>query len=239
MSGPIKASAIICALVMVLLCFAPSAYAAPAVLRPLDYVDSSTTDNGVISYTFRFMQTPFYQLYDVDTYVRSEYGGFTWDTNSSSAYHRISMSPLGTQTFDNSASCMIDVRDFKVNSILELYVTAQFYVEISSGGSSELTFNTKTSMALYWFDKNFNFLTATKPEAVERTVGWGPSVGVWLLQNNFDIEIPDGACYLVPRYAATIYKPDAGGITRIQSTDYEYFDVHVKKEAIKEDSVLL
>lgn len=229
------------AIAAVLLCsVCMPALAAPSkILKPADYLYQTSVDNGIISYSFRFMQNPYYELYNESTLLRSHYGDFSWSTDTSFSYYRISMSPLGTPSFNEYADCMIDVTDFKVGTVLDVSATAQFYVEVSSEGSSNLSYLTRSQMVLYWFDSNFKLLSSKNTSIVEKEGRWGQNYGIWVLQNSFDIEIPENASYLIPRYIVQIFKPDAGAITKIQSTDYEYFDINVTKEEIRDDSVLL
>lgn len=212
-------------------------YATPAVVNPADYASSiNKSDRGTTLYTFRFRASPYYTCYEETTAILNASGVLSWNPAPNCSYYRIAVLPLGGTTYD---SVMIDVRDFKTGAVLDVTYNAMLHLSISSEGSSNLTFNTSSRTVLYWFDENYNHIKTDNSTVVQKEGSWGSNNDIWLMQNTFDMTIPENAVYVSVYYISQIYDPDSGDITKIASTDAPWIDVVVEKDDVNADSLLL
>lgn len=213
------------------------AFATPAVINPADYANGMwPTTEGTTRYNFRFKASPYYQGYNEGTLAYSSNGVLSWSPAAGYSYYRVSVLPLGGPAYD---SIMIDIRDFKTGAVLDVTFNAMLLLDISAEGSSSLTYTTRSQMVLYWFDESFNLLSSENCGVVEKQGSWGADNAVWLLQNSFDMTIPEDAAFVVPRYLAQIYDPDAGDIVKIVASQVPWLDVVVEKDDVNADSLLL
>lgn len=211
-------------------------YATPVVLEPLNYANGmSQTTEGTTLYSFRFKGSPYYECYNGSTLDYVNHGSLYWEPDTSSETYRISVSPLGNTTYDGT---VIDVRDFKTGAVLDVTFHALMHFDLNSQGSTTLTYTARSQMTLYWFDKDFNFIKSENCGVIEKSFTYG-NIDAWLLQNSFDMEILEEAAYVSPRFLTQIYRPSAGAVTRVKSTDDPVLDVSVEKDDVNAESMLL
>lgn len=225
------------AIVSVILCsICVTAYAEPVVLEPINYANGmSQTTEGTTFYSFRFKGSPYYECYNGSTLAYVNHGSLDWQPDTTADTYRISVSPLGNTTYDGT---VIDVRDFKTGAVLDVTFHALMHFDLTSQGSTTLTYTARSQMTLYWFDKDFNFIKSENCGVIEKTFSFGTIDG-WLLQNSFDMEILEDAAYVSPRFLTQIYRPTSGAVTRVYATDDPVLDVTVEKDDVNAESMLL
>lgn len=211
-------------------------YATPIVLEPLNYANGmSQTAEGTMLYSFRFGSDPYFECFNGSTAAYQTTGLLDWSPLPGYDFYRISISPLGNVVYNGT---VIDVADFKTGAILDVTFSALLELDLKSDGSSGLTYIARSQMLLYWFDKDFNLIKTENCGAVEKSFTYG-EVDAWLLQNSYDMNILEDAAFVSPRFVTQIYRPDAGDIIRIQSSDALWLDVVVEKDDVNAESMLL
>lgn len=212
------------------------AYAAPVVLEPLNYANGmSQTAEGTMLYSFRFKSDPYFECFNGSTAAYQTTGLLDWSPLPGYDFYRISISPLGNVVYNGT---VIAVDDFKTGAILDVSFSALLELDLKSDGSSGLTYIARSQMLLYWFDKDFNLIKTENCGVVEKSFTYG-EVDAWLLQNSYDMNILEDAAFVSPRFVTQIYRPDAGDITRIKSSETLWLDVVVEKDDVNAESMLL
>ena len=230
------------AIIAVLLCsmYVPVKAAAPKVLDPMDYLSSVTHDGyGRSTYFMDIWDNPIYMAYNESTLVSTYHGGLDWGLDTSYSFYRLSVSPVGATSFTSNPEALINVSDFKTSAVLELKYSPQFRVYVYNAGNSDLTYTVKSNVVLYWYDKDFKFLSSSSSGTMTNTGYYGQPDFIWTCDLTNDMVIPENACYMVPRYTISFYHPTSGYIYRIQNTEYQNFTIMVRKDDVIENSITM
>lgn len=215
------------------------ALAAVPVLRPSDYItDIYHPDEYTLITSFRYPLQPLYKLYRNETHVADFYDGMDWYYNGSdTTSYRVRYYPLGYVPSTTSANgAVVDLSDFKSQSVIRMSYTIQLQLEFSLGGNDKLTFDTNAAVYAYWYDADFRYVSTTTSGVIASTFSYGDPIDCWVVQNSFDMQIPANAAYFCPVVNCRITDPDTGNILSIASTDGTYFDMSVTKDVVLDNS---
>ena len=217
------------------------AFAAFNVLRPSDYLSNTLNKNGVIYSYYRFNARPVIK-YDGSSgsgNVGNENAYYIPNANDTSV--SIRYFPLGTLVSGNApaSGAVIDIRDFKVGSVVDIATTYQLKIYYQAGATAvppEAAY-TNSIVYIYFYDVNGNYISVTNSYAKRVDFEVNSSEGtVWALQSTFSFAVPDNCAYMIPYFRCRFEFPQpVTEIVRVETMD-TYFQLNVGVDSVLENS---
>ena len=218
------------------------AHAALFVIKPSKLIPAIVNNgDGIYSYTYRLPNAPLWKVFADGQLIRQQQQEFSIYTSdygaSGDPLYRIRLFSTGAEPSTSKADCpVLDLTDFKTNSVLSFGFNVQIRLECTTGGSSNLTWSSLSAPEIYWYDADYSYIGKWTGTNTSRDLDATTPISFWALQNSYDISIPANAVYCVPAATIRLYDPGQGSITNISSTHAEYFDFTVTKDSVIENS---
>lgn len=238
----IKVTTSLLAVFILVVSSAFSASAALSVIRPSKLTPTIVNNgDGIYTYTYRLPTAPLWKVFADGQLIhqqQQEFSIYTSDYGASGdPLFRIRLFSTGAEPSTAKADCpVLDLTDFKTNSVLSFGFNVQIRLECTTGGSSNLTWSSLSAPEIYWYDADYRYIGKWTGTNTSIDLDATTPISFWALQNSYDISIPSNAVYCVPAATIRLYDPGQGSITNISSTHAEYFDFTVTKDSVIENS---